>query len=119
MAEPGFERRLRLGFLFLAFAAVAPVFRNPTSLPQNYDWRDFASSIESARRSLLWFHQVPLWNPYTCGGAVLLANPQSLAASPLTLLSVAFGTALGIKIALVLYFWCAFDGMYRLARGYA
>ena len=112
------ERWLWLVFLGLAFAAVAPVFRYPGLFPQSYDWRYFSSWIEVGRRSLLWFHQVPLWNPYGCGGEVLLANPQSMVASPLAFLPLAFGTALGLKLSLVVYYFCAFDGMYRLARSY-
>jgi hypothetical protein len=112
------ERWFPLLFLLFAFAAVAPIFRFPQLYSQNYDWRYFTSWIEVGRRSILWFHQMPLWNPYGCGGEVLLANPQSLEGSPLMVLTLLFGTALGIKLALVAYYFCAFDGMYRLARGY-
>jgi hypothetical protein len=109
---------LPLLFLALAFLAVAPVFRFPSLFAGQYDWRYFESWIEVGRRSLVWWHQVPLWNPYGCGGEVLLANPQSMVASPLFVLSLAFGTALGLKLALVVYYFCAFDGMYRLARSW-
>jgi hypothetical protein len=112
------ERWLPFLFLGLAFAAVLPVFRYPSMFSQNYDWRYFSSWIEVGRRSIAWYHQVPLWNPYGCGGEVLLANPQSLVASPLVFLPLIFGTALGMKLSLVVYFFCAMDGMYRLARSH-
>src|ERR1700742_4995742 len=112
------ERWLPLLFVALAFAAVAPVFQYPELFSQAYDWRYFASWIEVGRRSLLWFHQMPLWNPYGCGGEVLLANPQSMVASPLVFLTLIAGTALGLKLALAAYYFCAFDGMYRLGRSY-
>ena len=67
---------------------------------------------------MLWYHQFPLWNPWTCGGQVYLANPQSLVATPTFPLVLLFGTALGAKLTLVAYYFCAFDGMYRLARSY-
>jgi hypothetical protein len=119
MSSPSkLERWLPLIFLGLAFVAILPVFRYPTFFSQNYDWRYFSSWIEVGRRSLAWYQQLPLWNPYGCGGEVLLANPQSMVASPLALLPLLFGTALGIKLALVVYFFCAFDGMYRLARSH-
>jgi hypothetical protein len=118
-AEPRWQRYLPLLFLLLAFAAVAPVFQFPGLFSQWYDWRYFSSWIEVGRRSIAWYHQVPLWNPYGCGGEVLLANPQSMQASPmLAVLPLIFGTPLGIKLALVGYYFCAFDGMYRLARSY-
>jgi hypothetical protein len=110
------ERFLPLLFLVFAFLSVAPVFAHPFAFAAQYDWRYFQSWIEVGRRSLVWFHQVPLWNPYGCGGEVLLANPQSEVAAPTFLLPVLFGTALGVKLALVFYVFCAFDGMYRLAR---
>src|SRR5207248_2428941 len=65
-----------------------------------------------------WFHQVPLWNPWTCGGQVYLANPQSLVAQPTFVLPLLFGTALGTKLLLVAYFFFAFDGLYRLGRAH-
>src|SRR6478609_2974304 len=99
MTEEMIERRvLPLLFLVLAFAAVASIFRYPEFFSVNYDWRYFSSWIEVGRRSYLWFHQMPLWNPYGCGGEVLLANPQSMVASPLIFLSLIFGTALGLKL---------------------
>ncbi len=110
------ERWFPLLFALLALAAVAPIFRNPGYYASQYDWRYFQSWIEVGRRSILWWHQAPLWNPYGCGGEVLLANPQSEVASPTFLLPLLFGTALGVKLVLWFYLFCAFDGMYRLGR---
>jgi hypothetical protein len=112
------ERFLPLVFLALAFVTLAPIFRHPTWFAGQYDWRYFLSWIDVGRRSVSWWHQVPLWNPYGCGGEVLLANPQSQVASPTFLLALVFGTAVGTKLGLVVYYACAFDGMYRLARDY-
>lgn len=110
------ERWLPPFFLALAFVSLAPLFRHPFLFADKSDWRYFQTVTEVARRSVVWWHQLPLWNPYGCGGEVLLANPQSEVAAPTFLLSIAFGAALGIKLALVVYFFCAFDGMYRLTR---
>lgn len=100
----------------IAFLLVAPVFAQPFAYPDNYDFRYFITWIESGRRSLLWYGDFPLWNPWTCGGQVYLANPQSTIAAPTFLLALVFGTALGVKLTLVAYLFCALDGMYRLAR---
>jgi hypothetical protein len=112
------ERWLPLLFALLALAATAPAFAHPGYFAGAYDWRYFESWLDVGRRTVLWWHQVPLWNPYGCGGEVLLANPQSMVASPAFLLVLAFGTALGIKLMIAVYHFCAFDGMYRLARSY-
>lgn len=113
---PAWDRWLPLVFVALAFAALAPLFLHPFRFAEKSDWRYFQTITEVARRSVVWWHQIPLWNPYGCGGEVLLANPQSEVAAPTFLLSIIFGTALGTKLALVVYFFCAFDGMYRLGR---
>jgi hypothetical protein len=110
------ERWLPLLFLGLAFLCVLTTFRHPERLGWTYDWRLFQTWIETARRSVLWYGQFPLWNPWTCGGQVYLANPQSLTTAPTFVLPLVFGTALGLKLTLVAYLFCAFDGMYRLAR---
>ncbi|HEX4458699.1 MAG TPA: hypothetical protein VIA18_12070 [Polyangia bacterium] len=112
------ERWLPLLWLALAFVVLAPTLRTPEQFASSYDWRLFETWIEAGRRSLVWYHQFPLWNPWTCGGQVYLANPQSLVATPTFPLIVMFGTALGIKLTLVAYHFCAFDGEYRLARDY-
>ncbi len=114
--SPKWERWLPVAFGVLAFVALAPLFRHPFLFADKSDWRYFQTITEVARRSVVWWHQIPLWNPYACGGEVLLANPQSEVAAPTFLLSILFGTALGMKLALVVYFFCAFDGMYRLCR---
>jgi hypothetical protein len=107
-----------LAWLALAFAVVAPTLKQPDAFAQSYDWRLFETWLEAGRRSVLWYHQFPVWNPWTCGGQVYLANPQSLVATPTFALILVFGTALGIKLMLVAYYFCACDGMFRLARDY-
>jgi hypothetical protein len=111
-------RLLPLLWLAFAFAAVAGTFRHPGFFASSYDWRLFQTWLEAGRRSVLWYHQFPLWNPWTCGGQVYLANPQSLVATPTFPLVLLFGTALGCKLTLVAYYFCAFDGTHRLARSY-
>src|SRR6266542_3335047 len=109
---------LSLLWLALAFAVLAPAFRHPQAFAYSYDWRLFQAWLEAGRRSVVWYGQFPLWNPWTCGGQVYLANPQSLVFTPTFPLVLIFGTALGIKLTLVAYTFCAFDGSYRLGRSY-
>lgn len=118
VTRPAIERWLPLLWLALAGAVVAPTFRHPDAFALSYDWRYFETVMEVGRRSVAWFHQLPLWNPWMCGGEVYLANPQSLVATPTFPLLVAFGTALGAKLTLVAYHFLALDGQFRLARSY-
>lgn len=111
-------RRLWPGLLFVSTAllALAPIWSAAHRFSQYYDWRYFEAMAEISRRTVLWYREMPLWNPYSCGGEVDLANPQSMAAAPTFLLLVLFGTALGNKLSIALYLFCAQDGCYRLAR---
>src|SRR5437764_10972867 len=109
--SPWWERWLPLIFAVMALATLGPLFRHPSLFAEKSDWRYFQTMTEAARRSVIWWHQFPLWNPYACGGEVLLANPQSEVAAPTFLLSLIFGTALGMKLAVAVYLFCAFDGM--------
>lgn len=109
---------LPLLFLALVLLALSPSLSGAAwgSFSSRYDWRYFESMSEVARRSVVWYHQAPLWNPYSCGGEVDLANPQSLVAAPTFLYTLLFGTAVGFKLALLTYYVLALFGMYRLAR---
>ena len=100
----------------VALAAMATALAKGSLLSIRYDWKYFESMGEISRRSVLWYHQAPLWNPYSCGGEVGLANPQSLDAAPTFLLVLLFGVGLGYKLGLLLYHFVALDGMYRLSR---
>lgn len=103
-------------FIVLVAAALWPALTAGPLLSSRYDWRYFESMAEVARRSVAWYRQVPLWNPYSCGGEVDLANPQSLDGAPTFLLTLLFGTAWGFKLALYGYYGLALYGMYKLAQ---
>jgi hypothetical protein len=102
-------------FIACAFAALSPALSSASLFADRYDWRYFDAMGEMSRRAIDWYHQAPLWNPYSCGGEVDLANPQSLEASPSFLLALLFGTAIGYKLAFCFYVFCALDGTRRLA----
>ena len=105
-----------LALVVFALVATATLWQHPDFLSGGYDWRYFESAMEAARRSVVWFHEAPLYNPWMCGGEAQLANPQSIAGSPAFLLVVLFGTAVGVKLMMVLFVAVGLDGMYRLAR---
>ncbi len=103
-------------FCACAVAALSPALSSASLYADRYDWRYFDAMSEMSRRAIAWYHQAPLWNPYSCGGEVDLANPQSLEAAPTFLLALLFGTALGYKLAFCSYVFFALDGTRRLAR---
>lgn len=103
-------------FVILVAFALWPALTAGPLLSSRYDWRYFESMAEVARRTVAWYRQVPLWNPYSCGGEVDLANPQSLDGAPTFLLTLLFGTAWGFKLALAGYYGLALLGMHKLAQ---
>src|SRR5580700_11918533 len=58
----------------------------------------FQHMVESARVAWFRWHELPLWNPYQCGGVPLWDNPQGIAASPLLWAFLPFGTTRAIEL---------------------
>jgi hypothetical protein len=80
------------------------------------DWDYFAQLYEAARNSILNFNQFPWWNPWVAGGVPLYGNPQFGLISLQMPLVLIFGTLLGLRLAILLYFLIGFWGMYKLLR---
>ena len=102
-------------FLAVGLAFTWPVFHNIEYWGiQDWDQHFFYHAVP--RETILEYHQIPLWNPYTCGGTVLLANPQSRCLSPTFGLVLIFGVVRGLKLEIWLHLAFGLLGAYRLAR---
>jgi len=66
--------------------------------------------------AVLHFGQLPLWDPYYCGGIFALGTPQSRFASPTFLLSLLFGTLRAESLTVFVMLWIGLEGAYRYAR---
>jgi hypothetical protein len=77
----------------------------------------FHEMIEAVRASVVRYHELPLWNPYQCGGIPLWDNPQGLAASPVVWLLMPFfdTTRIG-ELWAVVHCTAGFLCMWVLAR---
>jgi hypothetical protein len=80
------------------------------------DWSYFHSMAEISRRVILEFAQVPLWNPYTCGGTGHLGNPQTAFLSPFFPAVLIWGFSLGLKMFAWMHFVLGMSGALLLAR---
>lgn len=100
---------------FLSFLFVYQIFEN-----FNYwglrDWDQDLFWIESPIKVIKDYFQLPLWNPWHCGGNVLFQNPQVPFLTPFTFLYFFFDTPQGIKISILLHYIIALIGMYFLGR---
>ena len=108
---------VRLALWMVVVGALVPAaIEAPHRVTAHYDEHYFFAHDDAARVTMVDFHQLPAWNPYYCGGIPLAANPQDEALSPDAILRVAFGTALGRHLAIILFIVLGLEGTFRLAR---
>ena len=80
-----------------------------------WDWDHHLFNHQVPIVSLKLFGQLPLWNPYYCGGHVLWQNPQVRFFTPMFIFHLFFGPVLAIKIEIILHYFIALWGMYRIS----
>jgi hypothetical protein len=105
---------------FTTFAVVSKWFWL-SSASSLVDYRDaqYNSLFEDAARiSVLKFHELPLWNPFYCGGVYALGTPSARFSSPTLLLSIIFGTVRASPLVAVLLCVLGLEGTYRYARSH-
>jgi len=93
-----------------------PVWSHLTRLPLNGDWDLFTELRWAVYETISHFHQLPLWNPYKCGGMPLLGSPEAIVVTPFLLVDLLAGPTLGLYLQLILHLAIAFAGGYVLAR---
>jgi hypothetical protein len=93
-----------------------PILLHMTYPGGDNDW-DFSLEMEWVPYHILrHFHQIPLWDPWKCGGLPMLANPQSRLMTPMFLLTLLFGPVLGLHLEIILHLLLAWAGGYLLGR---
>ncbi len=112
--RPGFAVAVSVISVVAAFIFLLPIFSNIQNWGL-YDWDQHMFYHESARISLLAFHEFPLWTPYYCGGNVLLANAQSAFLSPFFVFVLLFGAVVGLKLEALAYLAVGLAGTFLVA----
>src|SRR5579871_3748966 len=108
---------LRLSlFLWLVVYAAWPVLSLPRHGGHTLDWQFFEFFDEVARKTILRYHQFPIWNPYFCGGTTMIGNPQTTFLVPTFPLVLAFGATWGQRLSNLVVIVIGCEGAYRLAR---
>ena len=100
-------------FLFLILSLI--VLMDPFKLGFG-DWDLFYFYSQLGKLSLLKFGQLPLWNPYHCGGMTQIGNGQDMFWTPFNIPLLLLGPVSGFKLQFLLYLISGFAGMYLLAR---
>ncbi len=93
-----------------------PLVKNPYQIGTMHDAAYFLHHAEAAYRSWHDYGQLPVWNPYFCGGIPGLGNLQESSVSPSVLLQLLLGLMPGITAALVLWFAAGLEGAWLYAR---
>ena len=93
-----------------------PTLRRLSGIGVVWDWAEFLQRNWVSFYSICKFHQIPLWNPYDCGGMPLLAHPTSAFLSPLFALQLVFGPLAGLHLQISAHLAIAWTGGYVLAR---
>ena len=81
-----------------------------------WDWDYQLTLLEVSRKSILQYHQLPLWNPFIRGGVTLAGNTLNHVWGPSFIPILAFGPLTGAKVCIFLYLLIAQGGMFLLAR---
>lgn len=101
-------------------AAIALVYISPVLVDiRNIGVSDWDSQLfyhAAPLKTILEYGQFPLWNPYFCGGAPMLASPELSFLSPAYIFVLLFGEVVGVKLIIVLFTVLGMWGMYFLSR---
>jgi hypothetical protein len=103
-------------FTLLAAAAAWPYLRTAGGFNDFRDANVLWLYEDAARRSVLDFGQLPLWNPDFCGGLPALGTPQSRFASPTFFFTLLFGTTRAEPVTVYAMVLLALEGARRYAR---
>ncbi|MCK5180523.1 MAG: hypothetical protein KAR32_13415 [Candidatus Omnitrophica bacterium] len=102
-------------FFAVSIAYTLFIFRDISYWGQ-FDGDQFTFWNAVARKTILEYHQFPLWNPYANGGNILLAHPHSSFLSPLYIFVLMFGPVVGLKVQIIAYLAIGLSGMFLLAQ---
>lgn len=108
---------LRL-LLWLGVAAwwLWPWLSDPWKVGVSQDAAYFLHHAEAAWRTWVQYRELPVWEPWFCGGIPGLGNIQNNAISPTFALTFSFGLMPGIRLGWLLYVVAGMEGSYQYAR---
>ncbi|MBI1910713.1 MAG: hypothetical protein HYS21_01795 [Deltaproteobacteria bacterium] len=99
----------------LSFIYISPIFSNFSYIGLS-DWDSQLFYYAAPLKTILEYHQFPLWNPYACGGMPMLASPELSFLAPPYIFPLLFGEVAGVKFQIIFYTIIGMWGMYFLSR---
>jgi hypothetical protein len=115
---PSLREGALVGGVGLLFGALFtyPVWSQWSAQPLANDWDGHLQVYGAAAQTLATYHQLPVWNPWECGGSPLLANPESHVFTPFVFLEALLGAVGGVKLEVLLHLALMVVGGYLLGR---
>ncbi|MBI5545102.1 MAG: hypothetical protein HY901_14520, partial [Deltaproteobacteria bacterium] len=104
------------GSLLLGMLFGYPALADLRALGAGGDWDQHLFFHWVPYETVTRFGQLPLWNPWACGGTPMLANPQARFLSPFFLLHLGAGPVVALHLEIVLHLALAAAGGYYLGR---
>lgn len=106
---------VKIIIFIISLTLIAIIFQNPFKLGVQ-DWDLYYAYAQANNISYLQYQQIPLWNPYHCGGITQLGNIVSLHLTPFYIPILIFGPVLGYKFQLLIYILIGFLGTFKFAK---
>jgi hypothetical protein len=103
-------------FSVIALATMWAVLSRANLINVYQDSHQHTLFEDAARLSITKFHQLPLWDPYYCGGIAGLGTPSARFASPTFILTLLFGSLRGAALTGLVMTVVGLEGTYRYAR---
>ena len=90
---------LAFGLIFVVITSASmPLLLSGGKLNHNGDFFQYASRHESVRKSVLEYHTFPLRAYWFGGGFPTIGDPEDPTLNPLVVLSILFGSVMGLKL---------------------
>jgi hypothetical protein len=103
-------------FIVSALVLIWPILPHAADLNEFRDAQALFNYEDVAVRTVRKWFELPLWNPYYCGGLYALGTPQSRFAAPPFLLSLLFGPLRAAPLIAMAMSVLGMEGFYRYAR---
>lgn len=103
-------------FAILAAVLVWPILPDAARLNEFRDVHHLFFYERAAIDTVLRYGELPLWNPYYCGGFDAVGAPQTRFLSPSLLLGLVFGAERAEVLTLFFFTLLGMEGMYRWLR---
>lgn len=104
------------GSILFALAFSYPLLGHLATPGFAFDWNYTFEHAWAAWYSVMRLHQLPIWQPWRCGGYPLLAHPETRILTPFFLLTLLFGPIVGVHLEVIIHIAIGFAGAFLLGR---